>query len=325
MLSVSGAPCLATPPSLRYSRDERNKNTIDRQSGVVVPEQQQDQEVDPRRTERLDGRTALVTGAARGQGRSHAIRLAELGADLVLVDVCADLPRIPYGQPDRAQLDDTARAAREAGADVRTVVADIRDAAAMSDAAMLAVDELGGIDIVVANAGVIQLKPATEIGPEDWADVIGINLTGTWNTVSPTLAPMIDQARGGSIIITSSAAGVKGPPNMAHYAASKSGVIGMMRSLAAELGPHGIRVNCITPTTVDTEMVHWPEAYAVFRPDLESPGRDDVVDIFASLNVLPVPWIQASDVTDAVAFLAGDRARYITGAVLPIDAGTLIK
>jgi NAD(P)-dependent dehydrogenase (short-subunit alcohol dehydrogenase family) len=136
---------------------------------------------------------------------------------------------------------------------------------------------------------------------------------------------MIDQGRGGVIVITSSAAGLKGPPNMAHYAASKSGVIGLMRSLSAELGPHSIRVNCLAPTTVDTEMVHWPEAYAVFRPDLDSPGRDDVVDIFQSLNVLPVPWIEPADVTDALAFLVSDRARYITGTVVPVDAGTLIK
>lgn len=276
-------------------------------------------------SERLDGRVALVTGAARGQGRSHAVRLAELGADLVLVDVCADLPRIPYGQPDRSQLDETARAAREAGAEVRTVVADVRDGGAMHDAVMLAVDELGGIDIVVANAGVIQLRPSTDIGPEDWADIIGINLTGTWNTIAPAIAPMIDQGRGGVIVITSSAAGIKGPPNMAHYAASKSGVIGLMRSLSAELGPHSIRVNCLAPTTVDTEMVHWPEAYAVFRPDLDSPGRDDVVDVFRSLNVLPVPWIEPRDVTEALAFLVSDRARHITGTVLPVDAGTLVK
>lgn len=276
-------------------------------------------------SDRLDGRVALVTGAARGQGRSHAVRLAELGANLVLVDVCDNLPRIPYGQPGRDQLDDTARAARETGADVRILVADVRDAAAMQDAVMLAVDELGGIDIVVANAGVIQLKPATEIGPDDWADIIGINLTGTWNTIAPAIAPMIDQGRGGVIVITSSAAGLKGPPNMAHYAASKSGVIGLMRSLSAELGPHSIRVNCLAPTTVDTAMVHWPEAYALFRPDLDSPGRDDVVDIFQSLNVLPVPWIEPGDVTDALAFLVSDRARYITGTVLPVDAGTLIK
>jgi SDR family mycofactocin-dependent oxidoreductase len=273
----------------------------------------------------LDGRTALVTGAARGQGRSHALRLAELGASLVLVDVCADLPSVPYAQPGEAQLVETAAHARERGAEVRTVVADVRDAAAMTTAVQLALDELGGIDIVVANAGVIQLKPATAITPDDWADVIGINLTGVWNTVAPAIEPMIEQGRGGSIVITSSAAGVKGPPNMAHYAASKSGVIGLMRSLASELGPHSIRVNCLAPTTVDTEMVHWPEAYAVFRPDLERPGRDDVVDVFAELNVLPVPWIEPIDVTEAVAFLVTDRGRFVTGAVIPIDAGTLIK
>jgi SDR family mycofactocin-dependent oxidoreductase len=273
----------------------------------------------------LDGRTALVTGAARGQGRSHALRLAELGASLVLVDVCADLPSVPYAQPGEAHLAETAAHARERGAEVRTVVADVRDAAAMTTAMQLALDELGGIDIVVANAGVIQLKPATAITPDDWADVIGINLTGVWNTVAPAIEPMIEQGRGGSIVITSSAAGVKGPPNMAHYAASKSGVIGLMRSLASELGPHSIRVNCLAPTTVDTEMVHWPEAYAVFRPDLERPGRDDVVDMFAELNVLPVPWIEPIDVTEAVAFLVTDRGRFVTGAVIPIDAGTLIK
>jgi SDR family mycofactocin-dependent oxidoreductase len=273
----------------------------------------------------LGGRVAIVTGAARGQGRSHAIRLAEMGADLVLVDVCADLAPIPYRQPGPDDLAETASLAGAAGATVRTIIADVRDAAAMAAAARVAVDELGGVDIVVANAGVIQLKPATEITQPDWAEIIGINLTGTWNTIAPTIAPMIEQGRGGSIVITSSAAGLKGPPNMAHYAASKSGVIGLMRSLSAELGPHGIRVNCLAPTTVDTAMVHWPEAYAMFRPDLPAPGRDDVVDVFKQLNVLPVPWIDASDVTEALAFLVSDRARYVTGVVLPVDAGTLVK
>jgi len=273
----------------------------------------------------LDGRVALITGAARGQGRSHALRLAKMGADLVLVDVCADLPRVPYAQPAPGDLDRTADEARAAGAEVRTVVADVRDAPALAGAVDVAVGALGGIDVVVANAGVIQLRPATQISPEDWADVIGINLTGVWNTIAPALGPLVEQGRGGSIVITSSAAGVKGPPHMAHYAASKSGVIGLMRSLAAELGPHQIRVNCLAPTTVDTEMVHWPEAYAIFRPDLEQPGREDVEGAFRDLNVLPVPWIDPVDVTEALAWLVSDEARYVTGTVLPIDAGTLIK
>ena len=274
---------------------------------------------------RLDGRVALVTGAARGQGRSHALRLAELGADVVLVDCCADVPSVPYEQASRADLAITAAMVEELGRTPISVVADVRDVAAMQAAVHTTLERLGRIDIVCANAGVIQLKPAVEITATDWADIIAINLTGAWNTIAPSLAPMIAADNGGSIIITSSAAGVKGPPNMAHYAAAKSGLIGLMRSLAAELGPHRIRVNCLAPTTVDTPMVHWPEAYRIFRPDLPNPSRQDVVGVFTSINVLPVPWIDPIDVSNAVAFLASDDARYITGTVLPVDAGTLIK
>ena len=273
----------------------------------------------------VSGRVALVTGAARGQGRSHAVRLAELGADVVLVDICADVESIPYAQSGPHDLAETMRLVQATGRSAVSVIADVRDPVAMAGAVESALSSFGRIDIVCANAGVIQLKAATDISASDWADIISINLTGAWNTISPAIAPMIKQGDGGSIIITSSAAGVKGPPNMAHYAASKSGLIGLMRSLAAELGPHRIRVNCVAPTTVDTDMVHWPDAYKIFRPDLDSPGRDDVVDVFAALNVLPVPWIDVADVTNAVAWLASDDSRYVTGIVLPIDAGTLIK
>jgi SDR family mycofactocin-dependent oxidoreductase len=252
------------------------------------------------------------------------VRLAELGADVIAIDVCADLGFVPYPQSSRDDLDETAELVAKAGARCVAAAADVRDGPAMAAAVEEGVAELGPVDVVCANAGVIQLKPATEISAEDWAGVIAVNLTGTWNTIAPVLPAMIERQRG-SIVITSSAAGLKGPPHMAHYAASKSGVIGLMRSLASELGPHGIRVNCVAPTTVDTTMVHWPEAYQLFRPDLPSPGRDDVIDVFASLNVLPVPWIDPLDVTEAVVWLASDAARYVTGIVLPVDAGTLVK
>ena len=274
---------------------------------------------------RLDGKVAFVTGAARGQGRSHAVQLASLGADVALVDICREVDAVPYSQGTEQQLDETVELVEATGRRALRIVADVRDATAMADAMKLTVATLDHVDIVVANAGVIQLKAAVDITPADWAELIAINLTGVWNTVSPALSPMISRGTGGSIIITSSAAGVKGPPNMAHYCASKSGLIGLARSLATEMGPHSIRVNCIAPSTVDTDMVHWPQAYQMFRPDIDKPCRADVVDVFTSLNVLPVPWILPSDVSNAVTWLACDESRYVTGIVLPVDAGTLLK
>ena len=276
-------------------------------------------------TLRLDGKVAFVTGAARGQGRSHAVQLADLGADVALVDICREVDAIPYSQGTEHQLDETVALVEATGRRALRIVADVRDATAMADAMKLTIATFDHVDIVVANAGVIQLKAAVDITPADWSELIAINLTGVWNTVSPALSPMISRGTGGSIIITSSAAGVKGPPNMAHYSASKSGLVGLTRSLATEMGPHSIRVNCIAPSTVDTDMVHWPQAYQMFRPDIDKPCRADVVDVFTSLNVLPVPWILPSDVSNAVTWLACDESRYVTGIVLPVDAGTLLK
>lgn len=272
---------------------------------------------------RVAGRVAFVTGAAKGQGRSHCLRLAEEGARIIAVDLCADLPSLAYQQGTPDDLDETARLVTAAGGEIVTTVADTRDPATLRAAVALGVEAFGAIDIAVANAGVIQLKPAMDVDENDWATVVGINLGGTWNTVQAVLPGMVERGAG-SIVITSSAAGIKGPPNMAHYAASKAGVVGMMKSLATELGPQGIRVNCVAPTTVDTDMVHWQEAYNLFRPDLEQPTRADVEPVFASLNVLPVPWIQPQDVSNAVVWLASDEARYVTGIVLPVDAGTAL-
>ncbi len=272
---------------------------------------------------RVEGKVALVTGAAKGQGRSHCVRLAEEGARIVAVDRCAELPGIPYGQGTAEDLAETARLVEKAGGEVVTAVADVRDRAAMAGAVAAGVAAFGGLDVAVANAGVIQLKPALDVDDDDWDTVVGVNLAGTWRTVQAVLPALLERG-GGSIVVTSSAAGLKGPPHMAHYAASKAGVLGMVRSLATELGPQRVRVNCIAPTTVDTDMVHWQGAYDAFRPDLEHPTRADVEPVFASLNVLPVPWIEPQDTSNAVLWLASDEARYVTGIVLPVDAGTAL-
>jgi len=287
----------------------------------VQPSQADDADHVPRR---FPGRVALVTGAAKGQGRSHAVRLAQEGADLLLVDVCAELPTTQYAQGTRDQLAETAAQVRALGRRAVTVEVDVRDGPGLRAAVEQGARELGGLHLVVANAGVIQLKPAMEISDQDWADVLGVNLTGAWNTVRAALPALLAQGAG-SIVLTSSAAGLKGPPGMAHYAASKTGLVGLMRTLATELGPQGVRVNTVHPTTVDTDMVHWPEAYRAFRPDLAQPQRADVEPVFASLNVLPVPWIEAGDVSDAVLWLLSDDARYVTGAAVPVDAGTALR
>lgn len=274
--------------------------------------------------DRMQGKVVLVTGAAKGQGRSHCLRLASEGADVIALDLCADVPQTRYAQGTAGQLAETASLVEQAGRRVFTAEVDVRDPEGMSIAVAKGVDQLGGLDVVVANAGIIQLKAAVDITPVDWATMLAINLTGPWNTVRACLPTLLERGAG-SIVLISSAAGLKGPPHMAHYSAAKTGLVGLMRSLANELGPKGIRVNSVHPTTVDTDMVHWPEAYAMFRPDLEAPARADVEPVFTSLNVLPVPWISPEDVSEAVLFLASEQARFVTGVALPVDAGTVIK
>jgi SDR family mycofactocin-dependent oxidoreductase len=278
----------------------------------------------------LAGQVAVVTGAARGQGRSHAKRLAADGAAIIAVDLCAELATTAYTGATREDLDETASAIRADGGAVYAVVADTRDLDALGDAVTAGLDALraagldvgDAVDIVVANAGIAGGVPIELMSAAEWREMIDVDLTGVWNTARATVPAMLASGRGGSIVVISSAnGGLKAPPNLSHYAAAKHGVVGLVRSLANELGPAGIRVNSVHPTAVDTAMIHNDFTYRLFRPDLESPGRDDVVELFRSFHSLPVPWIDASDVSEAVAFLASDAARYITGICLPIDAG----
>ena len=274
---------------------------------------------------RVAGAVALVTGAARGQGRSHAVRLAEEGADVILVDVCADLPEVPYPLGTEADLAETAAMVRAAGGRATATIADVRDGTALRAAVDAGVEELGRLDVVCANAGVNAPGPTHELSEEAWQCVLDVDLSGTWRTVAACIPHVRAGGRGGSIVLTSSAAGLKGYANIAHYTAAKHGVNGLMKTLAQELAPDRIRVNSVNPTQVDTPMIMNDPMYALFCPDVDHPDREDFAPVSQAMNALPVPWVEARDVSDAVLFLASDESRYITGVALPVDAGVLVK
>ncbi|HEY1921084.1 MAG TPA: mycofactocin-coupled SDR family oxidoreductase [Streptosporangiaceae bacterium] len=270
---------------------------------------------------RVEGKVAFITGAARGQGRSHAIRLASEGADIIAIDICQDVPTVPYGGATEADLAETVAAVEALDRRIVAVQADVRDYAAVQQALDAGVAELGRLDIVCANAGIYSHAPAAELDEEHWATMIDINLSGVWRTCKAAARHLIAGGRGGAIVITSSGAGLKGFPNLAHYVSAKHGLVGLMRTLAIELAPHSIRVNTIHPGTVDTAMVQNEAMYRLFAPDADNPTREDFAAAAVSLTLMPAPWVEPADISNAVLFLASDEARYITGATLPVDAG----
>jgi SDR family mycofactocin-dependent oxidoreductase len=274
----------------------------------------------------LDGKVALVTGAARGQGRSHAIRLAEDGADVIAIDVCAPVETVTYRGATGAELDETAAEIEKLDRRVVIRQADVRDLAALQAAVAEGVAELGRLDVVVANAGIFTTAPVHELTEEQWDTMIEVNLTGVWKTVKATVPLLIEQGRGGSIVLISSTGGVQGFPNFAHYVAAKHGVIGLARTMANELGQHEIRVNAVQPTSVLTDMIDHEGMYRLFRPDLEKPTREDFREaLLGGMNILPTPWVEPRDISNAVAWLASDESSFVTGITLPVDAGALQK
>jgi SDR family mycofactocin-dependent oxidoreductase len=275
---------------------------------------------------RVAGKVAFITGAARGQGRSHAIRLAQEGADIIAVDICEDVPGIPYPGPTEADLAETAKQVEALDRRIVATKADVRDYPALKAAVDDGVAQLGRLDIVSANAG-IGTSPvkAWEMDDSTWQTMIDINLTGVWHAAKAAIPHLIEGGNGGSIILTSSAAGLKAYENIAHYVSAKHGVVGLMRTLALELAPYMIRVNSIHPTQVDTDMIQNEATYRLFRPDLEHPTREDFAPASQSVNALPIPWVEPVDISNAVLFLASDEGRYITGVTLPVDAGTVVK
>ena len=275
---------------------------------------------------RLDGKVAFITGAARGQGRSHAIRLAQEGADIIAIDVCEDIAGTPYAGATEADLAETVRLVEALDRRIVASKADVRDFGQLKHAVDDGVAQLGRLDIVSANAGVLTtMSPTDELSEEAWSDMIDINLSGVWRTVKAAIPHIRAGGRGGSITLTSSVAGMIGYPNIAHYVSAKHGVVGLMRTLALELAPDNIRVNSIHPTQVDTDMIQNDGTYRLFRPDLEHPTREDFEGAAMGMNALPIAWVESVDISNALLFLASDEARYITGVPLPVDAGALVK
>lgn len=274
---------------------------------------------------RVADKVALITGAARGQGRSHAVRLAEEGADIIALDLCEDVETVPYEGPREDDLATTVREVESLGRRVESARVDVRDFDRLKKAVDDAVTRLGRLDIVSANAGILSFGSLTDLSEETWRTMIDTNLTSVWHTAKAAAPHLIEGGRGGSIVLTSSIAGLQGMPSIGHYVSAKHGLVGLMRTLALELGEHSIRVNSIHPTQVDTDMVQHEEMYKMFRPDLNSPTRDDFIEASQATHVLPTPWAESIDISNALLFLVSDEARYITGVTLPVDAGALIK
>jgi SDR family mycofactocin-dependent oxidoreductase len=266
----------------------------------------------------LQGRVAFITGAARGQGRAHAIRLAREGADIIASDICSSVSdSISYPAATPEDLAETVRAVEAEGRKVLAREVDIRDDAAVRQLVSDGVEQFGRLDILVANAGVLSWGRIWELTDEQWDTVIGVNLTGTWRTLRAVIPAMIEAGNGGSIVVVSSSAGLKATPGNGHYAATKHGLVGLTNTLAIELSEFGIRVNSIHPYSVDTAMVEPDLMMQVFA---EHPHY---VHSFGPMLLQPNGFMAADEVSDVVVWLAGDGSGTLTGAQIPVDKGVL--
>ena len=277
---------------------------------------------------RVEGKTALVTGAARGQGRQHAVRLAQEGADVILIDICADIPGAGYPMATPEDLAETVRLVEKFDRRAVSSVVDVRDRPALQLAVSAAVDTLGALDVVVANAGICPIGPDFPVTA--FADALDVDLIGVLNTVHAAL-PFV--SAGGSIIATGSVAAmlpnvVNNPangPGGAGYGLAKQFITDYVVVLARQLAPQGIRVNAVHPTNCDTDMLHSAPMYKAFRKDLDQPTRADAEEAFPRMQAMPIPYVEPDDIAHAVVYLASDESRYVTGLQLPVDGGALLK
>lgn len=270
---------------------------------------------------RLKDRVVLVTGAARGQGRAHALSAAEEGAHVITLDVCQTFATVAYEMATEADLHETVAMVEKLERRAVPIVCDVRDRGALGTEVAAAVAELGRLDAAVLNAGICVVTPADQISPEEWADVVGTDLTGAFNAAQVAIEHIDASGRGGSMVFTGSATTLRPVPHMAHYIAAKHGVIGLARALARELAERRIRVNVVQPTNCDTPMIQNQAMWDLFAPGVENPTREDVQPAFASMTALDTPWVFPEDVSRAVMFLLSDEARFTTGAELQVTAG----
>jgi (+)-trans-carveol dehydrogenase len=277
------------------------------------------------RNRRFEGKVVLISGAARGQGRNHAVRFAREGARVIGYDICSDLEHAPYPLATEDDLAETVRLVESAGGAMHAEVADVRDWDAVKRVTRAGIERFGRLDVVVANAGTYSPMPVQFVPGGSWSETVDINLTGVFHTVKACLRTMVEQGEGGAVVITSSTAGLKGFYGAPAYNAAKHGVVGLMRSLALELAPNMIRVNSVHPTSVRTPMIINDVFPKLVRMDLEDPGEDDTAEFLRTMQPMDVPWIEPDDVSNLILFLASDEARYITGSTIAVDAGALQK
>jgi SDR family mycofactocin-dependent oxidoreductase len=279
---------------------------------------------------RVEGKVVFVTGAARGQGRSHAVHLAEEGADIIAVDICEDIASNEYPLARPEDLDETARLVEKTGRRIVPIQADVRDRAALANALAGAVSELGKLDVVVANAGIAPL--GNDLGIQAFIDAVEVDLIGVLNTVHVALPYL---SAGASIIATGSVAallssassGGGGPKGLggAGYSLAKRSLLDYTTTLAVQLAPQAIRVNTVHPTNCDTGMLQSAPMYKAFRPDLANPTAEEAEAGFRSMQAMPIPWVDPSDISHAVVYLASDESRYVTGLQLKVDGGASIQ
>jgi SDR family mycofactocin-dependent oxidoreductase len=269
----------------------------------------------------LEGKVAFITGAARGQGRSHAVRLAREGADIIAIDTPEQVDTVPYRTATAEDLADTVSAVEALDRRILSFEADVRDGTSLAKAADAAVEAFGRIDIVIANAGIFSTGRALEMDDDMWQTMIDVNLTGVWKTVKAAVPHVVNGQRGGAVVLTSSMATHAYHENSAHYTAAKAGLIGLCGVLAKELASHNIRVNTVHPTTVATGMMLNEAGFRLFCPGLDDPGLSDFEKVAAEMNLLPVPMLDPVDVSNAILYLVSDAGRFVTGVNHLIDAG----